>query len=664
MHRRASRSLKSLLGPGRFVANSRVVSIRFSSSDADNSPTYEFQAETKKLLDIVAKSLYSEVEIFVRELISNSSDALNKRKFEEMAAGGDPPALEIKLHFDKANNKLIIEDNGIGMSQEEAMTNLGTIAKSGSQDFMAAVKDENSASAQSIIGQFGVGFYSVFMVADGVDVFTRRWNEDVGLHWRSTGDSGYTIEPKEGLDVGTRIELTLKPDSREYADPSHVKKIVQKYSSFTSFPLYCDGDHVNEIEPIWMMEKNEISDEMHNKFYRFLSNGSDDPRFTLYYKTEMPISVRSIFYIPSERPNFTRSSPDENKSEISLYCRKVLISNKTDMILPNWMRFIRGVVDSEDIPLNLSRELLQNTPLISKIRDTLTDRVIKFLNDRAKRQPEEFKKFYAEHKYFISEGIVLEGENAHRRDQIARLLRYESSEFGAGEITSLEEYISRMKEDQRHIYYLPAKNRQQALASPYLEAIKNKGFEVLFFYDMFDEIVMEQMEKFKDKVPFSIENDIIDDNVDGTNVEDSLKDDDINSDEQDKLTEWAKESLGDLASKVQMTGKLENQPGMITVWNLGVTRNFLRTQRMQNPDDPELFKPETIAKISEPTLQLSKSHPVIKKLSELKDRDETTAKKVLKHIYTSSMVNAGLNEDAVGLARDANELIQELLHKI
>jgi len=664
MHRRASRSIKSLLGPGRLVANSRVVSIRFSSSDADTNSTYEFQAETKKLLDIVAKSLYSEVEIFVRELISNSSDALNKRKFEEMAAGGDPPALEIKLHFDKSNNKLIIEDNGIGMSQQEAMTNLGTIAKSGSQDFMAAVKDENSASAQSIIGQFGVGFYSVFMVADGVDVFTRRWNEDVGLHWRSTGDSGYTIEPKEGLNVGTRIELTLKADSREYADPNHVKKIVQKYSSFTSFPLYCDGEHVNEIEPIWMMEKNEISDEMHNKFYKFLSNGTGDPRFTLYYKTEMPISVRSIFYIPMERPNFTRSSPDENKSEISLYCRKVLISNKTDMILPNWMRFIRGVVDSEDIPLNLSRELLQNTPLISKIRDTLTDRVIKFLNDRAKRQPEEFKKFYAEHKYFISEGIVLEGENAHRRDQIARLLRYESSELGAGEVTSLEEYMYRMKEDQRHIYYLPAKTRQQALASPYLEAIKNKGFEVLFFYDMFDEIVMEQMEKFKEKVPFSIENDIIDDNVDGTNVEDSLKDDDINSDEQDKLTEWAKESLGDLASKVQMTGKLENQPGMITVWNLGVTRNFLRTQRMQNPDDPELFKPEMIAKISEPTLQLSKSHPVIKKLSELRERDETTAKKVLKHIYTSSMVNAGLNEDAVGLARDANELIQELLHKI
>ena len=163
-----------------------------------------------------------------------------------------------------------------------------------------------------------------------------------------------------------------------------MKKIVQKYSSFTSFPLYCDGEHVNEVEPIWMMEKNEISDEMHHKFYKFLSNGTDDPRFTLYYKTEMPISVRSIFYIPMDRPNFSRSSPDENKSEISLYCRKVLISNKTDMILPNWMRFIRGVVDSEDIPLNLSRELLQNTPLISKIRDTLTDRVIKFLNDRAK----------------------------------------------------------------------------------------------------------------------------------------------------------------------------------------------------------------------------------------------------------------------------------------
>lgn len=271
------------------------------------------------------------------------------------------------------------------MSQSEAIANLGTIAKSGSQDFMNEVKDEHSSSAQSIIGQFGVGFYSVFMVADQVDVTSRRWDSDEGIHWTSSGDSGFKINKADNLPAGTRIELKLKPSFREYADSSTVKAIAQKYSSFTAFPLYCDEEHINQIEPIWMWEKNQITDEMHKTFYQHLSNDTTiEPRFQLFYKTDMPISVRSIFYIPMERPKFGQAATEDNKSEIALYCRKVLISNKTDMILPNWMRFVRGVVDSEDIPLNLSRELLQNTPLIVKIRETLTDRVIKFLNDRAK----------------------------------------------------------------------------------------------------------------------------------------------------------------------------------------------------------------------------------------------------------------------------------------
>jgi len=562
---------------------------------------HEFQAETKKLLDIVAKSLYSEIEIFVRELISNSSDALNKRKFETLQAGEEYPDLDIRLSFNKSENKFIIEDNGIGLSETEAMNNLGTIAKSGSQEFMRAVQDEHSASAQSIIGQFGVGFYSIFMVADKVDVYSRRWNEETGIHWQSTGDSGYTIDPCDNLPVGTRIELGLKPEYREYADSDHVKKVAQKYSSFTSFPLYCEEEHINQIEPIWMLEKNKITDEMHSQFYKHLTgNPAGESRFEFYFKTEMPISVRSIFYVPMERPKYGSGTPDDNKSEIALYCRKVLISNKTDMILPPWMRFMRGVVDSEDIPLNLSRELLQNTPLIAKIRETLTDRVIKFLNERAKRQPEEYRQFYNEHKYFISEGIVMESTdgNAIRKDEIAKLLRYESTDFGAGELTSLEEYIERMKEDQRYIFYLPVKNRQQA---PYLEAVKNKGYEVLFCYDMFDEVVMEQMAKFKDKVPFSIENDIMDDDMDVKNVEEKLKDDEISTSEQEALIEWAKEILGDRAKDVLMTSKLESQPGMVTTWNLGAVRNFLRQQKMMNPETAGELNEDELARVTQPS---------------------------------------------------------------
>jgi len=655
----------------RHVGSACIGQGRFSSTSATSSTgegtTHEFQAETKKLLDIVARSLYSEHEIFVRELISNASDALNKRKFEQLQAGSEYPDLDIRLTFNKSENMLVIEDNGVGMTEEEAIINLGTIAKSGSQDFMNAVKEEHSASAQSIIGQFGVGFYSVFMVAEEVNVTSRRWDSDIGLHWTSSGEGGYRIRAAENLPTGTRIELRLKPEYREFADPDHVKKVAQKYSSFTAFPLYCAEEHINQIEPIWMRENKDITDEMHLSFFRHLTGDQKEYRFKFHFKTEMPISVRSIFYVPMERPNFGSANAEENKSEVALYCRKVLINNKTDMILPSYLRFMKGVVDSEDIPLNLSRELLQNTPLIAKIRETLTDRVIKFLNDRAKRQADEYKRFYAEHKYFISEGIVMEamGGNMHRKDELAKLLRYESSALEAGELTSLDEYTQRMKEDQRYIFFLPSKTRQQALSSPYLDSIKNKGYEVLFFYDMFDEIVAEQMGKFKDKMPFSIENDIIDDAIDGENVEDALKDDAISTTDQERLVQWAKEKLGGKAKDVSMTSKLETQPGMITVWNLGVTRNFIRQQRMTNPEaSSEMMQEDELARICEPKLQLSKTNPIILKLHSLVDSDPETAELLLMYIYNSSMINAGIQDDAVMAVAKSSGLIEKLLEKL
>jgi TNF receptor-associated protein 1 len=548
------------------------------------------------------------------------------------------------------------------MSEEEAINHLGTIAKSGSKDFMSEVQESDSASAQSIIGQFGVGFYSVFMVADQVDVFTRRWDAETGIHWSSDGQGGYTVKPIEGLSVGTQIELKLRTDCREYSDVEEVKRVATKYSSFTSFPLMCDNEQVNNIEPIWMLEKNKITDEMHNSFYQFLTGEPGAFRFNLYYKTEMPISVRSIFYIPKDRPSMM--SADDRKSEISLYCRKVLISNKTDMILPSWMRFIKGVVDSEDIPLNLSRELLQNTTLISKIRETLTDRLIKFLNDRARIEPEEYRQFYNEYKVFIAEGIATE-EAAHRRDEMAKLLRYESSNLPAGQMTSLSTYLENMKENQRYIFFLPANNRAQAENSPYLEAIKNKGYEVLFMYDPFDEVVMERMMRFKDKTPFSIENDIIDDDVNAESMEDQMKDDSVPSEDFAKLSSWSKEILGDLVKDVSMTSKLDRQPAMVTVWNLGVVRQFIKMEKMRNPDKAgNLYNEEQLAQIVEPKLQLSSSHPVTKKLITLHESDPELAEQILKQLYHAAMANAGLNDDAVSIANKTNNLVEMFLEKL
>ena len=269
------------------------------------------------------------------------------------------------------------------------------------------------------------------------------------------------------------------------------------------------------------------------------------------------------------------------------------------------------MVDSEDIPLNLSRELLQNTQLIAKIRETLTDRLIKFLNDRARIEPEEYVQFYQEHKFFIAEGVAGE-ENAARRDEMSKLLRYESSATKSGELRSLATYVENMKEDQRYIFYLPAGNRAQAEASPYLETIKSKGYEVLFMYDPYDEVVLSRMERFKEKTLFSIENDIIDDSMSTKSIDEQLKEDDTTDlAEFDKLKDWAKEKLGPLVKDVSMTTKLSNQPSMVTVWNLGTVRNYIKMIKMQNPDQTGHFEEEQLALMAEPTLQLSTNHPGI-----------------------------------------------------
>jgi len=625
---------------------------------------HEFQAETRKLLDIVAKSLYSDKEVFIRELISNASDALNKRKFEQLRAGEEPPQLEISLNVSKANNTLSFFDNGIGMTQEEAIAHLGTIAKSGSKDFMNEVSETDAASAQSIIGQFGVGFYSVFMVADEVNVYTRRWNEQIGTHWSSTGEGGYTVQECSGLSVGTQIELKLNADCRQYSDVDEVLRVAQKYSSFTAFPLMLENEQVNKQEPIWMLEKNQMTDQMHLDFFRFLtSNEKDEYRFNLFYKTEMPIAVRSIFYVPKSRGSMDMMNVD-SQSEIALYCRKVLISNQTDLILPRWMRFFKGVVDSEDIPLNLSRELLQNTQLIAKIRETLTDRLIKFLNDRARIEPEEYVQFYQEHKFFIAEGVAGE-ENAARRDEMSKLLRYESSATKSGELRSLATYVENMKEDQRYIFYLPAGNRAQAEASPYLETIKSKGYEVLFMYDPYDEVVLSRMERFKEKTLFSIENDIIDDSMSTKSIDEQLKEDDTTDlAEFDKLKDWAKEKLGPLVKDVSMTTKLSNQPSMVTVWNLGTVRNYIKMIKMQNPDQTGHFEEEQLALMAEPTLQLSTNHPVTQKLMALSESEPELAEMILMQLYHSSMAKAGLNDDAIAMANRSESLVEQFLHKL
>ncbi|KAI8440097.1 hypothetical protein MSG28_001517 [Choristoneura fumiferana] len=502
----------------------------------------EFQAETRMLLDIVARSLYSDKEVFIRELISNASDALEKFRYLSVSAATEGKqleqtdrALEIKLITDKQNRTITFQDSGIGMTKEELTQNLGTIARSGSKSFIEEIKKQGADQASSIIGQFGVGFYSAFMVADKIEV------------------SGvYEIQEADGVPIGTKIVVYLKTDCREFSDDETVKGIIKKYSNFIGSPIILNDQQVNSIKPLWLMEPKEVTQEQHVEFYRFIGNSYDKPRFTLHYKTDAPLSIRAVLYVPEGKPGLFELSRDSDVG-VSLYSRKILIKSKADNILPKWLRFVKGVVDSEDIPLNLSRELLQNSNLIIKLRTVLTNRFLKFLNDSASKDPVGYDTFYRDYSIFLKEGIVTSHSPLERED-IAKLLRFESSKLEKGVRTSMAEYSSRQKNEQKTIYYLAAPSRELAETSPYFESLKKRDLEVLFCYDTYDELVLLELKEFGGR---------------------QLG---LQQPQVDELIKFLKGQLEGKVFDVRTTQRLDSHPCVIIVPEMAAARHFVRTQ--------------------------------------------------------------------------------------
>jgi TNF receptor-associated protein 1 len=380
---------------------------------------HEFKAETRKLLDIVAKSLYSEKEVFIRELISNASDALEKLRYlqttgNEGISSGTP--LEIHIALDEDKKTMTIQDTGIGMTKDELIANLGIIAKSGSKEFLDQVEDNKEVN-KNIIGQFGVGFYSVFMVGETVDVYTQSHKAgNKAYKWNSDGLGSYEINEAENVQPGTKIVIHLRGDSYDYAKEDMIKDVIKKYSNFVGVPIYLNGKKVNVIQALWTMEQRDITEDMHEEFYRFIANAYDRPRYSLHYKADAPINIRALFYVPEYKPTLFDMSRETDVS-VTLYSRKVMILAKANHILPKWLRFFRGVVDSEDIPLNLSRELLQDSGLIRKLRWVLTNRILKFFQEQSRKDHEKYLEFYNDYGMFFREGIVTTA------DQNVRVIR-------------------------------------------------------------------------------------------------------------------------------------------------------------------------------------------------------------------------------------------------
>lgn len=636
--------------------------IRDSEKAVGESDKHEFQAETRMLLDIVARSLYSDKEVFVRELVSNASDALEKFRYTIHTAGEGEKnytdadrALEIHIGTNKQDRVLSIQDTGIGMTKEELIANLGTIARSGSKHFLEQVKEKGASTenAQNIIGQFGVGFYSAFMVADRVDVYTKSSQADsVGYKWTSDGSGNFEIQEAENVRVGTKIVIHLKADCREFADEDRIREVIRKYSNFVGSPIYLNGKQANQIQPIWLMEPKEVSQDQHNEFYRFVGNTFDTPRFTLHYKTDVPLSIRALLYFPEGKPGLFEMSRDSDIG-VALYTRKVLIQSKTENLLPKWLRFIKGVVDSEDIPLNLSRELLQNSALIRKLRTVLTNRVLRFLHDRSTKEPENYDKFYKDYGLFLKEGIVTSQE-PNEKEEIAKLLRFETSKQADKKI-SLPEYCNQQQEGQKDIYYLAAPNRTLAEASPYYESLKKKGIEVLFCYEAYDELVLMQLGQFLGKNLVSVEKEMRRSEK-SDDAGDQLIEGSLLKAQVDELIPWIKQKLTGKVTTVKTTTKLDSHPCVVTVEEMAAARHFIKTQS-HNMSEENRYA------LLQPQLEINPKHPIIKKLFKLTQSDPELAELLAKQLFSNAMVGAGLVDDPRMLLTSMNELLEKVLDK-
>jgi len=622
-----------------------------------NTPErHEFQAEVKQVLDIVVHSLYTDKEIFLRELVSNASDATEKLRHTQLTEQDIYDAeldLEIQVSSDEEAGEITIRDFGIGMTRDELIENLGTIAHSGSKAFLNALK-ESGEKNENLIGQFGVGFYSVFMVADRVDVYTRSWRQQGEcLRWSSDGSGAYEIEPVEGERRGTRIVIKLKDDYQDFAKKHRLEGIIKKYSAFVPFPVKVAGDVLNTVGAIWLKSKSDISEEEYKEFYKFQANAFDEPRFWLHFNADAPLEINSILYVPTENMEgfgFGRMEPG-----VSLYCRKVLIDSEPKNLLPEWLRFVRGVVDSADLPLNISRESMQDSSLIQKLNKVLTKRFLKTLEEKAQKEPEVYAKFWQDFGLFLKEGVTTDFTH---RDHLLKLLRFESSYTEAGQTTGLDDYLSRAPEGQKEIYYLFGPSRSAIESGPYYEAFKARKIEVLYLYEPIDEFVMNHARAFEEKHFVSADSDEID--LDAIAPEtDADKGEALAKEDAEGLCTFIKEKLGDAVSEVTTSERLVGSPAMIVNADKMMTAQMRKMMKamQQKAGGPDLGGEPAVK------LQVNPRHPLVKNLAVLRESDDGLATLISQQLLDNARVAAGLLEDPSAMLRRNYQLLEKLSTK-
>src|ERR1700757_543132 len=630
----------------------------------------EFQAEARQLLDLMVHSVYSDKDSFLRELISNASDALDKLRieaFQNKDLHVDTSDLHIEIEADKDARTLTIRDNGIGMTRAEVVDLIGTLAKSGTAELRQQLREaqtaKNAAVSEELIGQFGIGFYSTFMVADKVELLTHKAGESEATKWESSGDGTYTIETvdgEKGVPQGTSVTLHLKPEDKEdalhdYTSEWKIRTLVKKYSDFIAWPIRMevekrtpaseDGgeetvtietETLNSMKALWARPKDEVSDEEYKEFYKHIAHAWDEPLEVIAMKAEGTFEYQALLFIPSHAP-FDLYEPDAAIG-VQLYVKRVFIMGDCDQLMPRYLRFIKGVVDAQDLSLNVSREILQQDRQINAIRRRLTKKVLSTIKDLQSQRPDDYRTFWGEFGKVLKEGLMRDIDNQETLLQVSSFASTHSDD----ELTTLAEYVERMKEGQQQIFYATGESREQILNSPHLEAFKAKGFEVLLLTDTVDEIWLGSVTEFDGKPLQSVAKGEVDLDTEEEKTAHEAERKEREKDFADLLT-WLKETLSEHVKEVRLSTRLTESPACLITDALGITPTLARMYRASGQDVP----------VEKRTLELNPDHPLVTGLQQAqKDRaDDPSVAETAELLYgTALLAEGGTPEDPARFA--------------
>lgn len=615
---------------------------------------YEFKAEIKELLNILVHSLYTHKEIFIRELISNASDALDKLRFESNKGTdiyqSDLP-LEITIEADEKKNLLTISDTGIGMTKNEVIKNIGTIAKSGSAEFLKQLS-KNKDQANNIIGKFGVGFYSVFMAAEKVEIVSRSFKKDAKpIKWVSDGTGSFEVsELDEDIPRGTKIIIHLKDEAKEFAEKYRIESVVKKHSNFITFPIKFEKEQLNTISAIWREPKSSVKKEQYIEFYKFLTYDTEEPLEIIHRSVDAPIQFNALLFIPKKNMDIFGFNREDYG--LDLYIRRVLIQHKNKDLLPEYLSFVHGVVDSEDLPLNISRETLQENLIFTKISNSITGQVLSALTKMAKDDKEKYAQFWKEYARIFKMGYT----DYANQDKYMELLRFDSSANKDSEtLISLAAYVERMKKDQKEIYYMTGSSREALQIDPHLEVFRRKGLEVLYLYDPVDEFVISALSKYKDHELKSVDQVELKDLEKFKDVEEKKsKSEDLSKEDTLQLSSLLskmKEILGEKVKEVKVSERLDDSPACLVNTDNTMSASM---QKMMNIMSNKEEIPQKI-------MEINKDHKLIRNLLKVfkADSNDKYLTEVTEQLYDTSLLLEGYLTDPHKLVNRVNTMLEE-----